>query len=218
MGLLAEIQNDALSDGVPLATLLRKVLVLASNLDSSPLEDWVRHELNGYPTNVEVPTYRQFPMIFKVSASNGVMEIDGHVVPSVRLGAIIDRTDVATFKCRQAIGTILPDALDPKSNVSVNYANWGALLPGRYLDRSFEVHGFWGETPAFNLLGVLDAVRTRTLDFALSLRKTLPEADEIDGTVIVDTDVERVVNQVFNTTIYNGNVGVLGNANNSEIG
>lgn len=31
MGLLAEIQNDALSDTVPVATLLRKVMVLAAN-------------------------------------------------------------------------------------------------------------------------------------------------------------------------------------------
>ncbi|WP_410001447.1 hypothetical protein [Rhizobium leguminosarum] len=42
------MQNDAISDKVPVATLLRKVLVLASNLDSDVLEEWVRFEMNGY--------------------------------------------------------------------------------------------------------------------------------------------------------------------------
>ena len=67
MGLLTEIQNDALSDTTPVATLLRKVLVLASNIDSDLLEDWVRHELHGYPADVEVPKYRTMGIAFKAS-------------------------------------------------------------------------------------------------------------------------------------------------------
>jgi len=218
MGLLAEIQNDALSDATPVATLLRKVLVLASNLDSGLLEGWVRHELNGYPRDVDVPAYRQLPMTFRVMASNGLVKLNGHAVPSVILGKILDRSDVETYRCRQAIGTISPDSIDPKTNVSVNFANWGPLLPGRYLDDSFEVHALWGEIPSTSLLGVLDAVRTRTLDFALNLKKGLPDADDVNSTIPSTPDVGRVVNQIFNTTIHNGNVGVLGNANYSEIG
>lgn len=71
MGLLTEIQNEAISDTVAVNSLLRKVMLLAHKLDSGLLEDWVKHELNGYPNDVEVPHYRKIPLNFKASLSNG---------------------------------------------------------------------------------------------------------------------------------------------------
>ena len=39
--------------------ILLKLRFLASRLGSDTLEDWVKHELEGYPEGVEVPDYRK---------------------------------------------------------------------------------------------------------------------------------------------------------------
>ena len=55
---LAELVDGASSESAAVSTLLRKVKVLASRLGNLALEEWVDHELTGYPPSAELPTYR----------------------------------------------------------------------------------------------------------------------------------------------------------------
>jgi hypothetical protein len=57
-GLVEELQKDATESAVPLPDLLRKALVVARKLGIKDFEEWISHELNGYPADVDVPIYR----------------------------------------------------------------------------------------------------------------------------------------------------------------
>ena len=59
MNLLDEIRADLIDQSASLPNTLRKARVLAHELQSQELRDWVNSELNGYP-NYDVPEYRRF--------------------------------------------------------------------------------------------------------------------------------------------------------------
>jgi len=216
MGLLAEIQNDAISDDKSVSALLRKCLVLAHNLDSDLLEDWVRYELNGYPTDVEVPAYRRLLMIFKVSGANPAYQINNAPVATAAVVSVSKIDDIHYLKYRHAIGTINAQELKDAELMHVDMMNFAHLLPGKVTERSYSIHAFWGEISASMVLGIVDAVRNRVLEFVLALSKKYPNAGEIGGITIKEPTVEKTLNQIFNTTI-NGSAGVIGNADSATV-
>lgn len=56
--LVLELQRDALEKTVSTTDLLRKAMVVARKLRVTDIEQWISHELNGYPEGSEVPSYR----------------------------------------------------------------------------------------------------------------------------------------------------------------
>lgn len=54
-GLLAEIENDALNDKIPLAPTLRKCITLGGAAKNLELRDWAAQELTGYLNSRDVP-------------------------------------------------------------------------------------------------------------------------------------------------------------------
>lgn len=211
MGLLAEIQSDALDDKVPVATLLRKVMVLASNLDSGILEDWVRHELNGYPNSVDVPKYRTMGINFKASGADIVRQYNRMPIAQLVVEKAAENSEISTFKCRQAIGTISIDEINKSDGtLRVNFDNYIPLIQ-QQLEDGIALFAFWGEIASSQVYGILDAVRSRVLDFTLVLRKNYPEAAAVDGLIRKSPEVESALTQIYNTTIHGGNVGPVGN-------
>ena len=67
MSLLREIQIAVLNERSELAPILLKLRLLAGRLESQPLADWVRHESEGYPADVALPSYRQIPVTYTAS-------------------------------------------------------------------------------------------------------------------------------------------------------
>src|SRR4051794_33659243 len=57
-GPLDEIRQRALDDDDNLTGLLRRCMVLGSQLRHKPLQEWVNRELNGYSQGDELPDYR----------------------------------------------------------------------------------------------------------------------------------------------------------------
>ncbi|MCZ7936653.1 hypothetical protein [Agrobacterium salinitolerans] len=216
MGLLAEIQNDALNDATPVATMLRKVLVLASYLDSDVLEEWVTHELNGYPSTVDLPSYRLLQMNFKVSGGNGFQNIEGAPLSSRSVIHATKIKDIDVLKFREAIGTIDPETLKASEYISVNLMNYAHFLYEKVIEPSYAVHNFWGALAPHQIIGVVEAVRNRVLEFVLALRKTYPIADEVNGLTPPNPEMTKAVTNIYYNTIH-GNVGVAGEANNSTV-
>lgn len=58
MGLLRDIQDAAADSKASLPDLLRKRKLLAARLKHAELDTWVSHELNGYPNDDMLPSYR----------------------------------------------------------------------------------------------------------------------------------------------------------------
>jgi hypothetical protein len=68
MSLLREIQT-ALMEAQPIGPILLKLRFLASRLGSNVLEEWVKHESEGYPPEVILPSYRKAPVSYVGSFS-----------------------------------------------------------------------------------------------------------------------------------------------------
>ena len=59
MKLLYGIQEAVVQEGkTDLGSVLLKFRLLASRLGSDYIEEWVKHESEDYPTDIEVPSYR----------------------------------------------------------------------------------------------------------------------------------------------------------------
>lgn len=82
MSLLRNIQEGATGTEMPVEVLLRHTLVLATRLEHDPLKEWVRHELDGYPQQVELPPYREgFATQLRGNFNNGAWEASNQHVP-----------------------------------------------------------------------------------------------------------------------------------------
>lgn len=65
MPLLHQIQESVVQEGADLGPILLKLRFLASRLGSDVLEEWVKHESEGYPRGVDVPSYRVIGISYK---------------------------------------------------------------------------------------------------------------------------------------------------------
>jgi hypothetical protein len=212
VSLLTEIQTAAVEKDTDLGTLLRKCKVLAARLGSVPLEDWVLHESNGYPADVDVPDYRRWGvhivahLIDQFGAQMTAVTIPPHLIPeSVR-------QRYTRFEYRESVATA-EYALrrhDDDGTQTLTTGNLRSMLHGK-MYKGYQCHSAVAQFSNQNLVAMLDAVRNRILDFALALSKVAADAGE-DQTQV---EVQRVT-QIFNTTIL-GSVGVVGTANNSVI-
>lgn len=57
-GLILELQADALDESVSVLSLLRKAKVVSVKLGVITINEWLEHELSGYPKRSSIPEYR----------------------------------------------------------------------------------------------------------------------------------------------------------------
>lgn len=57
-GLVHELQADAMNESVSVLSLLRKARALSVKLGVSTIDQWLAHEMSGYPTRSSIPDYR----------------------------------------------------------------------------------------------------------------------------------------------------------------
>lgn len=205
MSLLREIQNDAASSSVPVASMLRKCRILAGRLRNEELTAWVSHELNGYPAGVPLPEYRR--------------GVRGHLVADV--------SNVARgYQNAPLPETSIPEEF--RENLLVNSFNQPVaeleelVAEGSDLRRRVPAE-LWGyleeELNGYSVLdarivlsraaivGIIDQIRTRALEFAVEIEAIDADAGEglsSDAPAISQSEVIRV----FNNTVYGGNVNV----------
>lgn len=56
--LVLELQKDALDKNTRVSDILRKAFVVSKKLSIIKIEEWLENELNGYPSNSNIPDYR----------------------------------------------------------------------------------------------------------------------------------------------------------------
>ena len=92
MNIFEELQSDILGS-VPLATVLRKAHVLAYQLKTPELKQWVDHELNGYANQAEdLPEYRKistttYGTFRTVAWQTNNQQVPGYMLPKALSGS-----------------------------------------------------------------------------------------------------------------------------------
>ena len=216
MTLIEEIQQEAVDSKSDLGTLLRKCKILAARLDSSPLENWLLWESNGYPENVPVPDYRIWPLQIKGDFFGPFGSgIKNAPIPLMCLPTNAQES-YQNFRCRQSIASI-EDVLrkNSKGNLRISTGDLAVILGTNVYEHQNCVQA-WAEIGVGSLVEVLNAVRNRVLDFALAVWKESPTAGEPGNKTSHNIESGRVT-QIFNTTVYGGPANLVGSAIDSSI-
>lgn len=180
MGLLHDIQKDLISDVSEIKILL-KLRLLASQLGSVELEDWVRYESEGYPKNVPVPEYRRLG-VSHTASFNGPFGsgIQNAPIPSGLIAEFAGKEWV-TLELRQSIASVdelLGDPADRSRSVSLNRSDLILALQGNvYAD--YACNSVIGHISKSALTELKNAVRTKIIELTIAFEKSVPEAASI---------------------------------------
>jgi hypothetical protein len=207
MSLLNEIQVSLLDDNAKIGPILLKLRFLASRLGVPILEDWVKHEVEGYPDDAVVPDYRKAGVTF-----TGMFQNMFQVMADVPIPAYLIKKHAGehwnTITLRDSI-SVIDDRIaraqgrEKGGTFGINAGNLILLLQGKIfedtgiirIDGKFDISAF---------VTIQAAVRAKLLDLTLAIEKAVPAAaDIVVGTKpapLAPADAEKVAQvaqQVF---------------------
>ena len=207
MGLLQDIQHAATNSERSVTDLLRMAIVLARRLRHDPLAHWARRELDGYFGEAsQVPEYRrlkngvligQFLGPFGSAVKNSPIPLDSlpkEVRESIRSMPLVE--PIASYEAATGgeSGTLtmpLPQVVSIFGRLGLEYWRGYTLAEAELRFSSGVVRG------------VIDAVRTRLLEFALEIEAVNPAAGEAPS-IGPPPVAPPVVQQLFDSTIFLG--------------
>lgn len=202
MSLLREIQASILEPSSDVGPILLKLRFLASRLGSAELEEWVKHESEGYPAGVDIPAYR-------VIAINYIGTFFGPFGSSISNAPIapylIEKfagEKWVRYEVRQSIASV-DDLASGTGVVEIDASNLMLLLQGKVYE-DYGCNSVRGRISKTALREIQNAVRTRILELTLELEKAVPAAADVTLTkpVGTETGAAEAVSQIFNQTIY----------------
>lgn len=161
-GLVLELQSDVLDARMRCSDLLRKALVVSKKLGVEEIQEWLSHELNGYPQRAAIPDYREMRGSLKVwNPYRGWQPLYFQDARNAEL--------LSTHKNGQPIGEL--ESLVKTDKVGFLQIDFpphieNQLLRGMDIPLQPSIH-----VPQNQVVGILDAVRNTILEWALELEK-----------------------------------------------
>jgi hypothetical protein len=216
VSLLEDIQDAAVDGKTDLATLLRKLRLLAARMGSREIEDWVQWEASGYPDNVSVPEYRVWSLElkghFSGPAGSGIRNAP------IPMACVPDRVrkSYTHYECRASIASI-EDTLRKSKGGSLQVGTGDlALTLGMKVYQYQNCVQAWAEFSTVHFVEVSNAVRNRLLDLAVALWREFPDAGKSGALSTQPSEAARVT-QIFNTVVHGGTANLVGTANSSNV-
>lgn len=197
MNLLDEIRSDLVNESASLANTLRKAKILASEIGLPEFREWVEFELNGYPHRKSVPVYRQFTPTNLGTFAGPARMTRNLVLPTYNLPDIVqDFAENLVFF--DGVGE-----LEAQASTESLHRKW----PQEMVMLSRESIGMSGgmvlidaeqPIPAHTVLGILDQVKNRLLDFVLGLQENNITSEDLKNRTVAP----EIARNVFNLHIH----------------
>ncbi len=165
--LLEDIRADTLDESIPLPSILRKALYLATKIRSEDLKRWVHFELNGYKKEDQLPDYRIIRSASFGTAVNRAWKVSNaplptHILPE-RMAHIVGESHLSR-SARE-----LASLLESKENSFK--IPWPTFIMQHFNELDcvqVPLIEAWSVIPRGAIENVLDTVRTRLLSFVIS--------------------------------------------------
>lgn len=162
-GLVLKLQYDAQSDEVSCATLLRKALAVSTKLNITEIEEWLLHEVGGYPIDVEnVPEYREVQGEIKVlNPYRGWQPLvfrDSKLTENLSKRILMQSVGELEALLKQKRDEVLMIPYHPQIEKTLSEAMEIPLQPMLHV-------------PITSITRILDVVRYHVLEWALKLEK-----------------------------------------------
>lgn len=202
MNLLQSLQEATVVSTRSLTDALRLAKILASRLKHLPLKEWVDLELDGYPPDAEVPSYREIPISLRGQFIGpwGSGANNAHIPHRCIVRALGESAAARwrTTSIRKGIAEcehMVSSDGELRLQVSPDVI---AVIGGQVYENMNCVDAFaWLSPSIFH--GIVDSVRNRLLTFVLELEAT-------HGVTIQDGNWSAVpvqsITQIFNHSIF----------------
>ncbi|MYS23569.1 hypothetical protein GA0115240_15415 [Streptomyces sp. DvalAA-14] len=198
---LERLERDVLDDSVPLASVLRQVLVIGGHASSQPLRTWALQELHGYTNaEVELPDYRKGYAPMRADARSVAWQIKGETITKYELPEFAREYYSEEVPIPFGVGKIEAMIARTAPDEPLRLSPPGAAELARFMtydrrDRRIVIEAVYWAVDVSVLQDVLDQVRTRLTQFVAELRDVMP-AGESDPT---PEQVHRAVQSIHIT-------------------
>jgi hypothetical protein len=207
MTLLRELQRDALDPNVDITTVLRKARVLAARLNNPEFLAWIQFELNGYPDGADLPSYRILDVSSCAHLLMGYQQMPRARVMATQIPEEF-RHWATTSKLSGSVSELSSLITGANQNNDGLQCQWPQELAVKFGGsgygggRRVQCIGAWQELSVAAVVGIVETVRNRLLEFVLQIEAEAPDAGEVrPGETPLPQ--ERVT-QIFHTHISGG--------------
>jgi AbiTii len=181
------------------------------------LEEWVKHESEGYSPNAELPDYRKLGVAYKATFSGPFGSgINNAPIPPYLIEKFAGE-QWSVFEMRHSVASV--DELievGKEGSLQINASNLILLLQGKVYE-GYACNSVTGTISKAALTELQNAVRTRVLELTLELEKSIPAAAEITlgppASAPASKDTETVTQ--ITQQIIHGNVTTISNTGDS---
>lgn len=215
MKLLNDLISELSSSQPSLIDALVKTKVLLHKLGRKDLVEWVNHEINGYPDEAPLPSYRIVPAHVKGNVTNNAYTYNEHPLPTMHL-LPEQRKRLEELEMRDSIAVIEGLAKHDKQGLQRPLPLEYAALFNKALTGGYKVQQAWCDIGIGRFAQITAQVRSKLLDFLLELNEKV-------GSEMSEEDVKRVAQSpetasMFNNAIFGDNVTILvGNQNQQSV-
>lgn len=205
MPLIHDIQAALLDENASVGAILLKLRFLAAKLDTDIFEEWVQHEAEGYPKDVDLPDYRIAQVTYTGTFTNMVQQLNNVSIPRA-LVAEYAGDHWVNFKIRDGLPLIDHSLKNTTENghFGIDCSNLKMLLQDKiYEDMAIVDINSKIDTSAF--ARVQYAVRAKMLDFTLQLEKQVPAVRVIEvgaSPIKMSSDDQRSVEHITQHIIH----------------
>jgi hypothetical protein len=183
--LLGEIEAGALDSRIPIADVLRKVVVLGGKAGSAKLRDWATRELDGYNTIAELPQYRHITAPLHIDWRTPFQFMKGQQIDPSELPEIARKDiDLGTdLPLMHGIGQLeqMTHGAEPGKMLQLQLASFPLIVNLMNLEGQWHFNVerlYWSVSPTA-LQGVIDQVRTKLAVLVSEMSATMPAGAEI---------------------------------------
>lgn len=207
MSLLQQIQESVVQEGSDLGSILLKLRLLAARLGSDTLEEWVKHESEGYPRDAEVPPYRIVGVTYRgtFSGSFGAGINNAQIPPYlIEKHAGESWTKYEVRESIAAVDEMVKNSSDG-GTLGIDASNLILLLQGKIYE-GYACNDVTGTISLTSLYEIQQTVRSRILELTLELEKSVPGAMHVAFGESGENKAETEQVQQISQQIIYGNV------------
>jgi len=209
MSLLQQIQESVVKEGSDLGSILLKLRLLAARLGSDILEEWVKHESEGYPKHAEVPSYRIVGVTYRGTFSGHFgLGINNAQIPPYLIGKHAGES-WTKYEVRESIAAV--DEMvkryknDDGGSFGIDASNLILLLQGK-IYKDYACNDISGSISPTSFYEIQQTVRSRILELSLELEKSVPGVIHVAFGESTSSKTETEQVQQISQQIIDGNV------------
>jgi len=208
LSLLQQIQESVVQEGADLGSILLKLRLLAARLGSDTLEEWVKHESEGYPKDADVPSYRVVGVTYRGTFSGPFGSgINNAQIPPylIEKHAGEGWTKYEVRESIAAVDEMVKKNASDGGSFGIDASNLILLLQGKVYE-GYACNDVSGSISPTAFYEIQQAVRSRILELTIELERSVPGAAHVAfGTTNAEKKDAEQVQQISQQIIY-GNV------------